>query len=802
MRFALRVVLVGIACLTVAGGAVAWITGFDGWGKGLWSLSGASKVGSASADISTGSTPEPNSKVEVFPDPNAPGTRAYVFVDRGSFDGDIAPTAFAYTGSIRDPRSLDELRQAFRGRGRRGLTAFRAEYDRLHFDSPPTFEQAFRGIPLARSIAFLYMHDGKFGEASSWLERALEMSHGPNFSPDIAAGLHALLGIVAFRKGEIENCLECVGPSSCIFPIESEAVHRQQTGSRMAVKEFTAYLSSSPGDLRIRWLLNLAYMTLGEYPDKVPSQFLIPLDRFRSELDVGRFENVAPLVGLGIRGPNLAGGSIFDDLDGDGLIDLLTTAIDTDLGGSLFINRGDGTFEDRTASAGLGQQVCALNVARGDYDNDGYPDILLMRGAWERPARLSLLRNKKGGIFEDVTVASGLDDPIATESAVWGDYDNDGRLDLFVCGEFFRDTPDPTTRCRLYHNQGDGTFKNVADEAGIVNEYVAKGSAWGDYDDDGWLDLFVSNHDGPCRLYHNDGNGKFRDVAQEMGITSPSYAKSFACWFWDYDNDGRLDLFVNDYDCVLADVVADYLRLKKKAPSHPRLYKNVGKQGFREVSQDVGLNRPISAMGANFGDIDNDGFLDAYFGTGQMAYSGLVPNVMLKNVEGRRFEDVTDSSRTGHLQKGHGVSFADWDCDGDLDLFVELGGAYPGDQAYNVLFQNPGHGRHWLKVKLVGTKTNRSAIGARIHVDLKLAGDQVRSIHRTIGNNGSFGGNPLLETIGLGDVARVATLQLYWPTSKITQTFHDLAADQAIEVTEGVDKYRVMQQRKLKIPNP
>ncbi len=645
------------------------------------------------------------------------------------------------------------------------------------------------------------MHEGKFGEAASWLELALEMSHRPNFSPDIEAGLHALLGIVDFRKGEIENCLECLGPSSCIFPLEPDAVHRQQAGSRAAIKEFTAYLSWSPGDLRIRWLLNVAYMTLGEYPDKVPSQFLIPLDGFRSKLDVGRFRNVAPLVGLGVRGPNLAGGSIFDDLDGDGLIDLLTTAIDADLGASLFINHGDGTFEDRTASSGLGQQVCVLNVARGDYDNDGYLDLLLMRGAWEKPARLSLLRNKKGGVFEDVTVASGLDVPIATESAVWGDYDNDGRLDLFVCGEFFRDAPDPTTRCRLYHNQGNGTFKNVADQAGIVNEYVAKGSAWGDYDDDGRLDLFVSNHDGPCRLYHNEGDGKFRDVAQEMGVTGPSHVKSFCCWFWDYDNDGRLDLFVNDYDCVLADVVADYLGLKKKDPSHPHLYRNLGKEGFREVSQEVGLNRPISAMGANFGDIDNDGYLDAYFGTGQMAYSGLVPNVMLKNVEGHRFEDVTDSSRTGHLQKGHGVSFADWDCDGDLDLFVELGGAYPGDQAYNVLFQNPGHGRHWLKVKLIGTTTNRSAIGAKIHVEVKSAGGQVRSIYRTVGNNGSFGGNSLVELIGLGDAKFAAQLTVSWPTSKTTQTFHDVAADQAITITEAAETYQVLHQRPLPSPS-
>ncbi len=802
MRFVLRVVFVGIICMAIAGGVVAWITGFDGWSMRLRSLIGESEANSAAGNNPQVSAPEAKTKLEAFPDPNSPGTPAYVFIDRSSFDGDIAATAFPYRGSIHDPRSIDELRQAVRGRGRRGLTAFREQYDRLHFDSPPTFEQAFRGIPLARSIAFLYMHEGKFAEAATWLERALKMSRRPNFAPDIEAGLHALLGIVAFRQGEIENCLECLGPSSCIFPIEPEAVHRQQAGSRAAVKEFTSYLSLSPGDLRVRWLLNLAYMTLGEYPDKVPSQFLIPLDGFRSKLDVGRFENIAPLVGLGARGPNLAGGSIFDDFDGDGLIDLLTTAIDADLGASLFINRGDGTFEDRTASSGLGQQVCALNVARGDYDNDGYPDVLLMRGAWEIPARLSLLRNKKGGVFEDVTVGSGLDVPIATESAVWGDYDNDGRLDLFVCGEFFRDAPDPTTRCRLYHNQGDGKFKNVADQAGIVNEYVAKGSAWGDYDNDGWLDLFVSNHDGPCRLYHNGGNGTFRDVAPEMAMTGPSHTHSFACWFWDYDNDGRLDLFVNDYDCVLADVVADYLGLKKKDPSHPRLYRNLGKEGFRDVSQEVGLNRPISAMGANFGDIDNDGYLDAYFGTGQMAYSGLVPNVMLKNVEGRRFEDVTDSSRTGHLQKGHGVSFADWDCDGDLDLFVELGGAYPGDQGYNVLFQNPGHGRHWLKVKLVGTRTNRSAIGARIHVELQGSDGAPRSIHRVIGNNGSFGGNTLVELIGVGNAKSAARLTVIWPTSKTTHTFHDVAADQAIEVTEGAGSFRILKQPSIKRPAP
>ena len=460
-------------------------------------------------------------------------------------------------------------------------------------------------------------------------------------------------------------------------------------------------------------------MTLGEYPEQVPPAYLISLDRFRSKLAMQRFENVATRVGLAARGPNLAGGSIFDDFNGDDRPDLFMTSIDADRGASLFINRGDGTFEDRSAAAGLGEQVYALNVARADYDNDGKPDVLLLRGAWETSARLSLLRNKGEGVFEDVTMPSGLGEPLSTESAAWGDYDDDGRLDLFVCGEYHGDAPDAANGCRLYHNQGDGTFRNVAGQAGVINERVAKGSAWGDYDGDGRLDLFVSNLDAPCRLYHNEGNGTFRDVAREMGVAGPRHGRSFACWFWDYDNDGRLDLFVNDYHAQLADVVADSIGLKGEDPGHPHLYRNMGEQGFREVSRDVGLDRPIAAMGANFGDIDNDGYLDAYFGTGWMSYSGLVPNVMLKNVEGRRFEDVTDATGTGHLQKGHGVSFADYDGDGDLDLFVELGGAYPGDRSYNALFQNPGHrGYHWLKVKLVGTRTNRSALGARIQADV------------------------------------------------------------------------------------
>jgi FG-GAP-like repeat/ASPIC and UnbV len=658
--------------------------------------------------------------------------------------------------------------------------------------SPPTADQANEAIRAWTSVAYLEMYQGRFAEAVPWLERAQMLSATPGLPASERGTVRALLGIIALRRGEVENCLECLGPSSCIFPIAREAVHQRQTGSREAIRHFTAYLEEWPGDLRVRWLLNLAYMTLGEYPEKVPPTYLIPPDRFRSKLDVGRFDNVAPTAGLGARGPGQAGGVLFDDFNGDGLPDLFTSSIDADRGASLFINRGDGTFEDRSGQAGLDKQVYALNLTRADYDNDGDLDVLLLRGAWETPMRMSLLRNNGAGVFDDVTIASGMGEPISTESTAWGDYDDDGLVDVFVCGEYRADPslgpnarPDPRNRCRLYHNLGNGRFEDVAARAGVLDEEYAKGSAWGDYDGDGRIDLFVSSQGGPCRLYHNEGDGTFIDVARELGVAGPRHNQSFACWFWDFDNDGRLDLFVNDYEASLATVVAYYLGLKGENTFHPRVLRNLGDQGFRDVSKDVGVDWPITSMGANFGDIDNDGYLDVYLGTGWMSYSGLAPKLMLKNVDGRRFEDVTDSSRTGHLQKGHGVGFADYDGDGDLDVFISLGGGYPGDRGYGALFRNPGHGRHWLKVKLVGTRTNRAALGARIRVDLHGPGGAPRSIYRVVGNNGSFGGNSLVETIGLAEATTVARLTVHWPTSRTTQTFRHLAADRTIAIVEG-----------------
>jgi hypothetical protein len=725
-----------------------------------------------------------------------------VFLNTNAMFNGGSTLASKYMQEAQDSDSLDQLRSMIQQRAIRGIDSIRAELAEAEKKIPAKPVEVAR---LRYKLGTLLVYEGKFSEAVAEIEASLKIGEQVGSSAADMADIMAVLGLIALRRGEVDNCVGCVGPSSCILPLSPEAKHTRPAGSREAIQRFTEYLAIAPGDLRARWVLNLAYMTLNEYPDQVPREFLIPVDTFDSKVDIGRFDNVAPDVGLISRGPNQAGGSVFDDFTGDGLPDLFVTSLDVDRGAAFFVNLGNGQFEDRSQKAGLDDQVYALNLMRADYDNDGNPDVILLRGGWEKPMRMTLLRNLGDSRFEDVTISSGLEEPIASETAAWGDYDNDGLLDLFVGGEYIPASPpgsdyhpDPRNRNRLYHNEGGGKFVNVAAQLGVADEQCTKGSAWGDYDADGRLDLFVSNMNGVCRLYHQEADGRFRDVAREAGVNGPP--RPFACWFWDYDNDGLLDLYVNDYSGSLAEFVATQTRMALKRHSRPRLYRNVGSGHFQDVTIDVGLDRSIMPMGCNFADIDNDGFLDLYFGTGSMSLEILVPNLMFKNDSGKTFLDITTTSGTGHLQKGHGTSFADWDCDGNLDLYVVAGGAVPGDRSYNLLFQNPDHGRHWLKVKLIGTKTNRSAMGAQIKATIKASDGTLRSIYRTIGNNSSFGGNSLVESIGLLDATSVSELQISWPGSKTIQSFRDISGDQMIEITEEVDSIKSIPLERISVP--
>ena len=597
------------------------------------------------------------------------------------------------------------------------------------------------------------------------------------------------LTVSYLRLGEQENCQLHHNTESCLMPIRGGGIHARPEGSQKAMQVLTTQMKENPSDLSARWWMNIAAMTLGEYPDGVPKEWLIPPKVFDSDYDIGRFHDRAPDLGLDV--DDYAGGSIADDFDGDGYLDIMMSS--TGLHGQLryFHNNADGTFSDRTVEAGLVGEVRALNIVETDYDNDGRPDVLMLRGGWlGRAGHLprSLLHNNGDGTFDDVTEEAGMLSLHPSQTAAWFDYDNDGWLDVVIGDEDQKDDPNPS---ELYHNNHDGTFTECAALSGLTIGCMVKGVTAGDYNNDGRPDLYVSCRKEPNRLYRNDGpkpGGRgptewlFTEVGAAAGVTEPIH--SFPTWFFDYDNDGWLDIFVAGYNIDnVKDFASDALGLPHEA-ERARLYHNERNGTFKDVTRDAHLYKLLHTMGSNYGDLDNDGWLDFYLGTGDPNLGTIIPNRMFRNASGRYFQDVTTSGGFGHLQKGHGVSFADFDNDGDQDVLEEMGGVYEADHFRSVLYENPGHGNHYVKLKLVGTKTNRAAIGARIRVVVDTPGGP-REIHRSVTTGGSFGGNPLRQEIGLGDARAILEVRVAWPTSGTVQTFKDVGMDRAFRITEG-----------------
>jgi hypothetical protein len=570
-----------------------------------------------------------------------------------------------------------------------------------------------------------------------------------------------------------------------LFPMAKTTDTASDAATRAAISLYQQNLDLE-ADQGTRWLLNIAYMALGEYPEAVPTQWRLPPAAFEAEDDIGRFPDVAASAGVAMHGH--AGGTVMDDFDGDGLLDLIVSSRGLRDQMRFFHNRGDGAFSDHTDKAGLRGQLGGLNLNHADYDNDGDRDLIVWRGAWMGEAGLhanSLLQNAGDGHFEDVTEAAGLLSFHPTHSGAWGDFDNDGWLDLFV-GNESSPAPKPAHPNQLYVSRRDGTFAEVAATHDVDDTSFVKGVTLGDIDNDGQLDIYISNLNGDNVLYHNEGDGarpRFRDVSEAAGVQEPYV--SFPTWFWDYDNDGWQDIFVAGFDmATLDDMAAIYLDLPFGA-DHPRLYRNLGNGMFEERASEVGLDRIILPMGANFGDLDNDGWLDAYFGTGMPDMRALLPNRMVRNDGGKRFLDITTSGGFGTLQKGHGISFGDIDHDGDQDIYHVLGAAFEGDVYENVLLENPGHGNHWLTLQLEGVASHRDAIGARIHVQVEGPDGNLREIHVTVGHGGSFGSSPLRQEIGLGDALRIKSVEILWPGGNRPQRLKALALDRAYHLRQG-----------------
>ena len=675
----------------------------------------------------------------------------------------------------------------------------------------PVYDTDTWRMTILRQLAFHRLRLGQVDESIELLTEAVELAkQAMPDSPDLSGALEEL-AVAYMKRGEIQNCVSPEGRLICALPLDAAYTHEDTDSVSRAIEilegllelDFDKLSTGEPDSVRRRWLLNIAHMAQGTYPAGVSEELRVPPSAFEPEHDLGvRFREVA--ADIGIYSVDLAGGAIVEDFDNDGLLDIVTSSWDPTQSLRLYLNDGKGRFVERTNAAGLSGQTGGLNIVQIDYDNDGWMDILVMRGGWlmsNGQMRMSLLRNDGDGSFSDVTHASGLATPaVPSQSAAWADYDNDGDLDLFSCNESMPETLDEGAAIifpsQLFENDGNGAFTDVARQAGVANMRYCKGSAWGDYDNDGDQDLYLSNYAAENRLYRNDGDGTFTDVASELGVTEP--IESFPTWFWDFDNDGWLDLFVAGYARDIDSVAADYMGLPTNG-ARPRLYRNTGtalRQAqdvrFEDVTARVGLDDVNQGMGANFGDFDNDGYPDIYLGTGFPAFNALAPNVAYRNDRGGSFSNVTFSAGLGHIQKGHGIAFGDLDRDGDQDIFMQVGGFYPSDGFVNSLYVNPGSGNRWTSIRLIGTQSNRAAIGARITVNVATS-DGRRAIHAVVGSGGSFGASSLEQEMGLGSAESIESVEVWWPASGTRQRFEGVPLDSAIEIVEGEDGYRVVE---------
>ncbi|MEM7104567.1 MAG: CRTAC1 family protein [Bacteroidota bacterium] len=629
-----------------------------------------------------------------------------------------------------------------------------------------------------KKLAVALLNDGQTKESLKLIEGF------PN-----ATSLQALefKAIGNLRLGEQGNCIHHHNSESCIFPLKGKGIYKDKEGPTEAGKLYNEILSADPDNIMARWLLNLTQMAVGTYPESVDPNFVISEAQFTSHVSIGQFTDIATETSLNTRG--LAGGSIMDDFNNDGWLDIVVS--DYDLKGQLrfYANQGNGNFQDMTKSAGLIGQVGGLNIIQTDYNNDGWLDIFVLRGAWFRSMGKhpnSLLRNNGDNTFSDVTIEAGLYSEFPTQTAAWADVNLDGYLDLFIGNESTKDFP---CKSELYLNNQDGSFSESAIASGLdINSFV-KGAVWGDIQNDGLPDLYLSVLDDKNYLFINQGPNEkgiyqFLDKAEEAGVQDPHF--SFPCWFWDYDNDGFEDIFVSGYDFRNQHIplAKELMGMAFDSTYLPRLFKNNGDGTFSDKTKTTMLQKNTYAMGANFGDLNNDGFLDFYVGTGAPDLSYLFPNRMFLNQTGLRFEEITYSSRTGHLQKGHGVSIGDIDNDGDQDVFIVLGGAFTGDVFHNALLENPGQGSNWMSLKLEGTITNNAAVGTIVEVIIEEEGI-TRSVFRKVGSGGSFGASPFRLDLGLGKASLVKTLKIYWARDSQPQLFSNIDINKSYHLVQG-----------------
>ena len=482
-----------------------------------------------------------------------------------------------------------------------------------------------------------------------------------------------------------------------------------------------------------------------------------------------------------------AGGAAFLDYNQDGYIDLYITSGTWSEGVSedpkpdklpenrLFRNRQDGTFEDVTKKAGVGGPWYTMGVTVGDFNNDGYPDLFL-----SNYGQNVLLKNNGNGTYSDVTKHAGVSGGNEfSVGAVWLDYDNDGLLDLYV-GNYLNFDPEykyfyapdgfpgpmayDSQKDVLYHNNGDGTFKDVTESMGIVDrDGRAMGVGAADYDMDGFVDIYVANDHTLNYLFHNDGGKKFTDRGTMTGTAFSQAGEatvSMSVDFADFNNDGLLDMFVSD-------------------DTYCSLYKNEGNGAYTDKSYVSGLATVCAQFvgwSSSFVDYDNDGDVDIFKTNGALKHLYGQEDQLLENIDGEKFVDVS-LNRGEYFKKeyvGRGTCIGDYDNDGDMDvLIVNL------NDRCRFLRNNKGNQNSWLILRLIGTSGNRDGIGARI----KISSDGREQITQKKSTTGYLSQNDPRIHFGLGKSEMIERIEINWPSGKV-QVLENITANQILEVIE------------------
>jgi hypothetical protein len=531
-------------------------------------------------------------------------------------------------------------------------------------------------------------------------------------------------------------------------------------------------MEGDPKQVRSRYWLWQAAQKVGGYPVRVPQQA-------RMEVTAGRepstleFRSVASKIGL----DKVSGGrgTAVLDVTGDGTLDLVIAGAHS--GCSLFLNNGDGTFRDASVGSGLDKCVYAFSVAAGDFDNDGRQDLFIS-GLGFFDGQGALFRNNGDGTFSDVTKEAGLSIWGPAFTAIWVDYDGDGWLDLYIAnnlGGLF----DVKTPNRLFRNNRNGTFTDVTRGAGLSTEWNSLGATWGDFRNNGLQDLFVSNFGG-AQLFRNNGDGTFTDVSEVAGIDKAVIGSSaIAC---DIDQDGWLDIVQFTYSRP-EDAIHTLRYGQGPRGGFPmRVYRNNRDGSFTDIAPDLNLTGCWGTMSGAVGDVSNNGYLDILLGNGDPQMDRNEPPILLEGSD-LGYRNTTFSAGLPAAGKGHGVNMADLSGDGRMHLIVSSGGLYPGDLMTTEVYRPVKRVGNFINVRLQGVQSNRDAVGARIRLR-----SEGRDQYRIVSGGSGFGYLPLEQHFGLGNASKAEALEIRWPSGHI-QFFDEIPGQQTIRIVEQEADY-------------